>query len=143
STTRDEDERQRDRPGTFDLLGFTHYWGKSRQGHWTVKRKTASSRFSRAVRSIADWCRVHRHLPVSEQQQKLGQKLHGHYAYYVHRGNSRALHRFLYEVHRRWHKWLNRRNRQRDLHWPAFNRLLKRFPLPHPRIVHSSHAANR
>src|SRR5690606_10746302 len=61
STTRDEDERQHDRPGTFDLLGFTHYWGKSRQGHWTVKRKTASSRFSRAVRSIADWCRVHRH----------------------------------------------------------------------------------
>ncbi len=143
STTRDEDANRRDLPGTFDLLGFTHYWGKSRQGRWVVQRKTASSRFSRAVRSIADWCRTHRHLPVSEQQQKLGQKLHGHYAYYGIRGNYRALKRFQYEVHRRWHKWLNRRNRQRELLWPAFNRLLKRFPLPRPRIVHSSHAANR
>ncbi|HHK42623.1 MAG TPA: hypothetical protein ENJ50_09425, partial [Planctomycetaceae bacterium] len=24
--------------GTFDFLGFTHYWGKTRQGGWTIKR---------------------------------------------------------------------------------------------------------
>lgn len=24
---------------SFDMLGFTHYWGKSRQGRWTVQRK--------------------------------------------------------------------------------------------------------
>src|SRR5207247_2654515 len=29
------------RSGTFDLLGFTHYWGRSRKGVWVVKRKTA------------------------------------------------------------------------------------------------------
>ena len=28
-------------PGTFDFLGFTHYWGRSRKGNWVVKRKTA------------------------------------------------------------------------------------------------------
>lgn len=143
TTTREKDAKHRDLPGTFDLLGFTHYWGKSRTGRWVVQRKTASSRFSRAVRSIADWCRSHRHLPVSVQRQKLSQKLHGHYAYYGIQGNSRALQRFQYEVHRCWHKWLNRRNRQRELLWPAFNRLLKRFPLPRPRLVHSSHVANR
>src|SRR5438876_10710441 len=26
-------------PGSFDLLGFTHYWGRSRKGIWVVKRK--------------------------------------------------------------------------------------------------------
>jgi len=26
--------------GTFDFLGFTHYWGKSRRGTWVIKRKT-------------------------------------------------------------------------------------------------------
>src|SRR5262249_42692599 len=26
------------RPGTFDLLGFTHFWGRSRRGNWVVKR---------------------------------------------------------------------------------------------------------
>jgi hypothetical protein len=29
------------RPGTFDMLGFTHYWGKSRTGKWLVKRSTS------------------------------------------------------------------------------------------------------
>ena len=31
-----------DRPGTFDLLGFTHYWGRTRRGGWAVMRQTAS-----------------------------------------------------------------------------------------------------
>jgi RNA-directed DNA polymerase len=125
-----------DGPGTFDLLGFTHYWGKSRRGTWIVKRKTASSRFGRAVRSIAHWCRNNRHRPIGEQHTKLRQKLHGHYAYYGITGNYVALKRFHLEVERRWHKWLNRRNRQRELLWSQFNDLLRRFPLPNPRIVH-------
>src|SRR5713226_5979295 len=54
----------RSRPGTFDLLGFTHYWAKSRKGYWVVKQKTATDRFSRAVARIERWCRTHRHMPV-------------------------------------------------------------------------------
>lgn len=123
-------------PGTFDLLGFTHYWGKSRQGAWVIKRQTASSRFSRALSKVALWCRFNRHLPVSEQQLKLRQKLHGHYAYYGIRGNYAALNRFKFEVQRYWHKWLNRRNRQRELLWFRFNALLRRYPLPVPHLVH-------
>jgi retron-type reverse transcriptase len=30
---------------TFDLLGFTHFWGKARSGKWVVKRRTAKDRF--------------------------------------------------------------------------------------------------
>jgi len=124
-------------PGTFDLLGFTHYWGRTRRGGWAVMRKTASKRLSRAVRSIAQWCRSHRHSPVCDQHAKLTQKMRGHYAYYGITGNARALHWFLWAVSRAWRKWLDRRNRQREMTWPRFNRLLKRYPLPPPRIVHS------
>ncbi|MBV8212650.1 MAG: hypothetical protein JOZ08_05420 [Verrucomicrobia bacterium] len=28
---------------TFDFLGFTHYWGRSRKGQWFVMHKTATS----------------------------------------------------------------------------------------------------
>ena len=118
-----------DRPGTFVLLGFTHYWGRSRRGHWVVKQKTAPDRFSRAVRSIDSWCRKHRHLPLPDQQQKLNEKLRGHYAYYGVTGNGTALSRFRWAVERRWRKWLNRRNRQRSLNWKVFTRLLQRYPL--------------
>ena len=125
------------RPGTFDLLGFTHYWGRTRRGGWAVRRQTASKRLSRAVRSIAEWCRAHRHSPVVEQHATLSQKVRGHYAYYGITGNARALHWFLWAVSRVWRKWLDRRNRQREMTWVRFKRLLKRYPLPPPRIVHS------
>jgi RNA-directed DNA polymerase len=125
-------------PGTFDLLGFTHYWGKTRRGGWAVKRKTASQRLSRAVRSIAQWCHKHLHLPVREQHAKLSQKVRGHYAYYGITGNAHALASFLYAVHRVWRKWLNRRNSRREMTWDRFNRMRERYALPPPRIVHSS-----
>lgn len=128
------------RPGTFDFLGFTHYWGKSHKGYWVVKRKTASSRFGRAVQSIAQWCRQNRHQPVAEQQKILNQKIRGHCAYYGLTGNGRALGRFHYEVRRCWRKWLNRRNRKRQVTWEVFNRLLQRYPLAPVRIVHSVYA---
>jgi len=35
--------------GTFDLLGFTHYWAKSRRGYWVIKQETAMDRLSRAI----------------------------------------------------------------------------------------------
>jgi group II intron reverse transcriptase/maturase len=122
-------ERPAERPGTFDLLGFTHYWGRSRKGYWIVKLKTAADRFSRAVRSIDSWCRDNRHLPLNEQQHKLNEKLRGHYAYYGVTGNSDALSRFRWEVDRRWRRWLTRRNRERTMTWQPFRRLLQQYPL--------------
>jgi Reverse transcriptase (RNA-dependent DNA polymerase) len=62
------------RPGTFDLLGFTHYWARSGKGNWVVKRRTAASRLRRAVRTIAQWCRTHCHEPLAWQHRVLGQK---------------------------------------------------------------------
>ncbi len=133
-----------ERPGTFDLLGFTHYWGRSQRGYWIVKQKTASERFSRAVRSIDSWCRASRHWPLREQQQKLSEKLRGHYAYYGVTGNSEALSRFRWEVECRWRKWLDRRNRERSMTWRVFQRLLQRYPLAPVRTSRSiyGHATN-
>ncbi len=67
-----------DLPGTFELLGFVHYWGRSRRGYWVVKRKTAPRRLSRALREIREWCRRQRHLSLGEQCRQLGAKLRGH-----------------------------------------------------------------
>jgi RNA-directed DNA polymerase len=144
SRTTDRHGARDDRPGTFDLLGFTHYWGRSLKGYWVVKLKTAADRFSRAVRSMDSWCRDNRHIAIWEQQQKLNEKLRGHYAYYGVTGNSGALSRFLWEVERRWRKWLYRRNRNRSFNWTRFRRLLQRYPLARVRTVRSiyRHAAN-
>jgi group II intron reverse transcriptase/maturase len=62
---------------SFDFLGFTHYWSRSKRGNWVVKRKTAASRLRRAIRKIAAWCRMNRHLSIREQYEALAQKLRG------------------------------------------------------------------
>ena len=122
---------------SFAMLGFTHYWGRSRKGRWVVKRKTAKDRFSRALRGIGQWCRAHRHWPVREQWAVLSRKLRGHYAYYGITGNFQALHRFRYETARRWRTWLNRRHRRGGMTWERFMRLCHTYPLPPARVVHS------
>jgi group II intron reverse transcriptase/maturase len=144
STAKDQNGSGAGRPGTFDLLGFTHYWARSLRGYWVIKLKTAADRFSRAVRSIDQWCRANRHISLSEQQQRLNVKLRGHYAYYGVTGNSGALSRFLWEVQRRWRKWLYRRSRTRSMNWARFRRLLQRYPLAGVRTVRSAYrrAAN-
>jgi group II intron reverse transcriptase/maturase len=123
--------------GSFDLLGFTHLWGRSRKGSWVVKRKTAKDRFSRTLRRISVWCRVNRHLPIKEQHAKLGQKLRGHDAYYGITGNARTLALLRHEVRRIWRKWLDRRSWKTGMTWSRMERLLEAFPLPPGRVVHS------
>jgi RNA-directed DNA polymerase len=129
--------RRDSRPGTFDLLGFTHYWGRSRTGAWVVKRKTAQGRLSRALKRIAQWCRLYRHQPIAEQHRTLSQKLRGHFAYYGITGNGLSLSRFRYAVARLWRYWLSRRRRRGYLSWTTFTRLLRAYPLPAALVVHS------
>jgi hypothetical protein len=129
-----------DPPGSFDLLGFTHYWGKSRYGRWIIQRKTAKDRFRRSLRAFAFWCKRHRHDPVPVQHRMLWRKLSGYYAYYGIRGNAQQLRCMRYRVERAWIKWLSRRSQRAKLDWVQASRLLERYPLPPARLVASSAA---
>jgi hypothetical protein len=123
--------------GSFDFLGFTHFWARSRRGYWVVMRTTAKSRFTRALRQVRTWCKTYRHLPIASQHRELSLKLRGHCAYYGITGNTRALTRFRYELERTWQRWLNRRSKRARMDWDRFQRLLQRYPLPQPVAVHS------
>jgi group II intron reverse transcriptase/maturase len=124
--------------GTFDFLGFTHFWAKSRQGFWVIKRKTAKKRLSRAMKSLWQWCRNHRHENLLEQYKTLCQKLRGHYQYYGIRGNSRPLALVKDYVKKAWRYWLSRRGNKSPISWDKFGRLQRVFPLPKPRIYHAT-----
>ena len=130
--------------GVVRLSGFHASLGSVAAGTWVVQRHTSPSRFSRAVKKIADWCRRHCHRPVQEQHQILRQKLRGHDAYFGITGNVQALQRFRQEVTGLWRKWLGRRRRGHWLIWSQFANVLQRFPLPPARVVHSvyGNAAN-
>ena len=116
-------------PGNFDFLGFTHHWGKSKSGSWVIKRKTAKGRMSRALTTIGEWMRKHRHLPVRDQWRTLNQKLVGHFRYYGITGNHKALGRFRHEVVGRWRSWLNRRSQRARMTWERMTKLLTTLTL--------------
>ena len=130
-------------PGTFDFLGFTHYWGKSRKGYWVIKRQTAAKRLRRTLRAIGDWCRTNRHRGMFDQFRELVRKLEGHYAYYGITGNGPSLDQVRTEAIKLWHKWLRRRSREsRAMTWERMQRLLKEtFVFPYIRVVHSIYNA--
>lgn len=123
-----------ERASTFDLLGFTHCWSLSLKHRWVVNRRTARDRFTRALKRLREWCRAHRHAPVSVQWRAIRQKLNGHYAYYGVWSNYHALHRFNWEAQRIWWKWLGRRSNKAKKAWSGLKLLQRRFPLPRPRV---------
>jgi len=118
--------------GSFDFLGFTHYWERSRRGNWVIKQKTARKRFTRALKVISDWCREHRHWRITDQRAMLAAKLHGHYQYYGRRGNYDSLHRFRWVVEWIWKRSLGRRSQKGYLNWERFMAALGGQLLPRP-----------
>jgi RNA-directed DNA polymerase len=60
---------------TFDFLGFTHVWGKSRNGKNVVRQVTAKGRFARALAAVSEWCQRNRHQSIRQQHEHLSAML--------------------------------------------------------------------
>jgi len=123
------------RPETFDFLGFTHYCSMNKKGCFFVTRKTQGARMTRKLKELRIESRRRMHWPLKKQQRWLSAVLRGHYAYYGLLGNSRALSDFAYRVRKLWFRALCRRSQKNAMTWERFNRFLKVFPLPTPRII--------
>lgn len=120
--------------GTFDFLGFTHYWKRDRKGHWRSAWKTMSAKLGRFIRAVGEYCRRHRHDSVKEQHAALVMRVRGHFNYFGVNGNTRVLQALLWSVARVWLKWLRRRSQRSNLTWERFVALLGDHPLPAARV---------
>jgi hypothetical protein len=119
---------------TFDFLGFTAYWQRTRRGRWRVAFKTRRARLRRSLRAVADWCRRHRHWPVEAQHRTLVRKLKGHFAYFAVNGNQRSLAQLVHKTEAIWRRWLDRRSQRARMNWRRFKEVLAKYPLPGPRV---------
>jgi len=124
-----------ERPQTFDFLGFTHYCGTKRDGKgFRMKRITARKKFAAKLKIFKEWLKKARTLKTKELWETAQAKLRGHYNYYGVTDNLRGIMRYREEVKRLLFKWLNRRGKRGCLNRQKFCEMLKRFPLPEPRI---------
>ena len=125
------------RPGVFDFLGFTFYWGRSRNGAPTPKVKTNGKRMRAKLKSVNGWGRAIRsRYPLKHIWSVFCAKLRGHIQYYGVSFNIRAVQTFLMKATRILFKWLNRRSQRRSFNWEQFALFIKAHPLPRATVCH-------
>jgi group II intron reverse transcriptase/maturase len=128
-------KRKGERAETFDFLGFTHYCGTRKDGKgFRMKRVTARKKFTAKLKIFKDWLKNARSMKTKEIWEIVKVKLRGHYNYYGVTDNLTGIKRFGREVERLLFKWLNRRGKRNCLNCVMFVEMLKRFPLPKPRV---------
>lgn len=122
--------------GTFDFLGFTHYWYTNSRGKRIMTRRTSGKKFRQKVWKMKQWLRKERHTPLATWWPTLRAKLQGHFNYYGIPGNARGIGRFATAVRRLAFRWGNRCSQRRRWTWATFTAYLEWFPLPRPRLTH-------
>ena len=124
----------REKPETFDFLGFTHYCSTRQDGSYRVKRKTSNKKYRASLLRVKLWIKENRHYSKRLLMDALKRKLLGYYRYYGITDNTEALRSFRQEVRRYRFKYLNRRSQRRSYTWDGFELFLKKYPLPKPKI---------
>jgi len=130
--------RQKRRASTFDFLGFTHFCDMTRKGWFKVGRKTSRKKFVKKCKEMTVWLKsVRNTAKPKEWWNTLNSKLRGHFQYYGVSGNYESIKAFYKHTVKMLHKWLNRRSQKKSMNWENFNKYLKCYPIPKPKIAHN------
>lgn len=123
--------------GSFDFLGFTFYWGKTRRGWIIAKLKTSGKTLRKKLVKVEEWCKKTRNLiPLKDLWKTFCSKLRGHAQYYGVTFNSDQMQKFFGESTRIFFKWINRRSQKKSFTWEKFKKFKERYPLPIAKICH-------
>lgn len=128
-------KRRGEKRPSFTFLGFTHYCGRNRYGHFKVKRQTSVKKIRTKLREYTEWIRkVRGKMPTVELMRRSKARIAGHLNYYAITDNSRRCTMYHYWFTRITFKWLNRRSQRLSYNWREFNQMLKAINWPAPRI---------
>jgi len=126
---------EREKVGTFDFLGFTHYMSRTRKGAVVVKRKTRKKSLRNALVEVKRGLWKRMHLPIWHTGLWLQTVVRGHMAYFGVPFNIRSLQKYEWEVKRAWLWSLRRRGQNGRMTQERFLIYASQF-IPKPRIVH-------
>ena len=122
---RDNAKRRGEKPKEFTFLGFTHYSGKSKKGHFKVKRRTNRKKMNQSLHKFADWARLARSvLRKGEMMRQARARVTGHLNYYAITDNLKSCKSFAYHAKRLLFKWINRKSQRKAYTWPQFEQAL-------------------
>jgi len=123
------------KPQEFNFLGFTFYCGKTRYGHFKVKRKTSRKKLRQSLFNFADWLRRFRNLmPTGELVRRAKVRITGYLNYYAVTDNTKQCCLYMHLTRGILFKWLNRRSQLKSYTWKGFNQMLSHIGWPRMRI---------
>jgi RNA-directed DNA polymerase len=119
-------QRRGQKPKEFTFLGFTHYCGETRDGHFKVKRRTSRKKLAQSLRKFTEWARKSRAvLRKGEMLRQAKVRVVGYLSYYAITDNSDRCATYLYHVKGILFKWLNRKSQRNSYTWPGYRQALK------------------
>jgi hypothetical protein len=130
-----ENRHGQGKPETFNFLGFTHICGRTKEGKFTVLRRTIRMRLQAKLKEVYQKLKRRMHDPLSEQGAYLRSVVGGHIRYYGLPMNGPSLSAFRTEVGRLWWLVLKRRSQKHRMTWDRMKRLVDRW-LPPARVCH-------
>jgi group II intron reverse transcriptase/maturase len=119
-----------ERPSTYKFLGFTCYWGKSRNGWWRLKYKSRSDRFTAKLNGLRKYLRGNQHQATHQTLKQVKRVVVGWINYHAISDNQRRVSSFILQSKRMLFNWVNRKGGNRKMHWKRFGELLKRMNYP-------------
>jgi group II intron reverse transcriptase/maturase len=130
-------DKRKENQGTFDFLGFTIYWGRSRGKRVIPKLKTRGKTLNAKLKTVTQWIKQERNKrPLKDIWKSFCSKMRGHVQYYGVSHNAKYVQKFLYQGKKIMFKWLNRRSQKKSFNWEQFAIFVQKNPMPEAKTVH-------
>ena len=115
---------------TYKFLGFTCYWGQSRNGWWRLKYKTRSDRVTTKLNGLRKFLKENRNKETFQILSKAKQVVRGWINYHAVSDNQKRVSSFILESKRAIFAWLNRKGGKRRCNWKKFGYILEKINFP-------------
>jgi len=128
---RENARRRGGKPKEFTFLGFTHYCGKTKNGHFKVKRRTSRKKLGQSLSKFKDWAKKSRSvLSKGEMIRAARIRVIGHLNYYAITDNAQLCSDYVYRATHILFKWLNRKSQRKAYTQEQFYQALSLLDWP-------------
>lgn len=124
--------KQNKKMKTYNFLGFTCYWGKSRSGTtWRLKYTSRKDRFTKKLKGLREYLREQLNAPSKKLVLlTVIRVIKGWINYHSISDNDKRVGSFVYHSKHIIYGWFNRMGGKRKMNWQRLNKILKAVKFP-------------
>ncbi|MCX7123684.1 MAG: group II intron reverse transcriptase/maturase [Gammaproteobacteria bacterium] len=118
------------RLATFNFLGFTCYWGKTKSGYWRLKFSSRKDRFAAKLKGLRKYLRENLNTYNTQETLKAAVSvIRGWVNYHNISDNHKRVKSFVHHSRMIIFQWFNRKGGQKKMTWTRCNAILEAIGL--------------